>query len=156
MATSEMHHQLVKLGAAWLRRNGFGVVDTERRFAGMGEQPDVIGFRSSSSCIIEAKATRSDFLADAKKPWRSGSPALGVYRFYICPEGLISTEELPKRWGLLYESKGRVQQVVGPTGNYWPGWGDNRSSNSFYEYQHEPHLDGERRALYSIARRLCK
>jgi len=33
---------------------------------------------------------------------------LGVYRFYLCPVGLIQPEELPPKWGLLYAENGKV------------------------------------------------
>jgi len=54
------------MGAAWLRKNGFSVVETELTCFGCREQPDVLGFRSSCSAMVEVKISRSDFLADKK------------------------------------------------------------------------------------------
>lgn len=152
---SPEHAKLVTLAARWLKKNGFGVVATELTFAGGGEQPDAIGFRHNVSAIVEAKVSRADYLADAKKPWRSGAPSLGVYRFYLCPQGLVLPEELPPRWGLLYEVAGRVVDVVRPSGNLWTEYGDDRlTGNQFLAFQHRNCERQERFALYSIARRL--
>lgn len=149
------HNVLVALGAKWLRKNGFGVVATELTAHGCREQPDVIGFRSSCTAIVEAKISRADFLADRKKPERSCAPGVGIYRFYLCPVGIIEVEDLPSRWGLLHESKGRIVEVLRPKGNLWPEFGDNRLGD-WHLFQHQPDALAERRALYSIARRLAK
>ena len=54
------------------------------------------------SWVIEVKATRSDFLADAKKPHRQpGAEALGNYRMYYAAPGIISPDEVPAGWGLV-------------------------------------------------------
>jgi hypothetical protein len=154
---SAEHDRLVLIGARWLKKNGFGVVMTELTFAGKGEKPDVLGFRSTCSAIIEVKVSRADFFADAKKPWRNGEPSLGVYRYYLCPQGLIREEDIPERWGLLYEHQGKVSRVIGPEGNLWPAYGNARiADNPFLAFQHKSCCEEERGALYSIARRLQK
>lgn len=153
---SAQHDFLVALGARWLRKNGFGVVATELDASGCRERPDVIGFRSSCSAIIEAKISRADFLADAKKPERAGALGLGIYRFYLCPRGLIDADELPARWGLLHESDGRIIEVVRPQGNIWPDYGAGLDIGNWHLFQNEPNTEAERRALYSIARRLAQ
>lgn len=51
--------------------------------------------------MIEVKVTRSDFLADRKKPHRQGGKGMGSWRYYMAPEGLISVGELPDGWGLI-------------------------------------------------------
>jgi len=124
------------------------------------EFPDVITFHSSGDTVLyEIKMSRSDFLADAKKPsrvkyktpeYRLGletslerigeyvgkgkyklvresqyqlnrilmthhksrypilekqyieAPHLGSKRFYVCPKNLLSPEEIPEGWGLIY------------------------------------------------------
>lgn len=149
------HDKLVALAALWLKKNGFGLVATELKFAGNGEQPDAIGFRHNTSAIVEAKVSRADFLADSKKPFRWGARAHRVYRFYLCPHGLISPKDLPPRWGLLYEKAGRVVDVVRPNGNLWTAYGDNTfPESSFLAFQHPNCERQERFALYSIARRM--
>ena len=61
---SPEHDNLTLLGARWLKKQGFAVVATEISAVGSREQPDVVGFRSTCSAIIEAKVSRADFLAD--------------------------------------------------------------------------------------------
>lgn len=68
--------------------------------------PDAIGFRAGvhkeASVVVEVKVSRSDFLADQKKPHRvEPATGMGVYRYYMAPEGLIKVEELPMLWGLI-------------------------------------------------------
>ena len=152
--TNISHGQLVDLGSRWLRMNGFGVVSTDLSFTGLGAKPDAIGFRTSCSAIVVAMTTRTDFAADARKPWRTDAPALGVYRFYLCPEGLIAPEEVPERWGLLYEIKGKVKNIVVPKGNLWLSYGDTSMPYSdFLRFQHRSCEKQERLALYTIAQR---
>lgn len=149
---SELHDELAAIGAAWLKRNGFAVVATDLAALGCRERADVIGFRSQCSATIESKVSRNDFLADRRKPHRQAG-GIGLYRFYICPSGLIAADELPARWGLLYVDGKRVTEVARPRGNIWPGPKANFSGWS--EWQHEPDLDAERSVLFSISRRLA-
>jgi len=110
------HAQLVSLAADWLRHKyGCGIVLAEQ-YCATGEVPDVIGWKAScQSVLVECKVSRSDFLADANKPFRlQPEDALGSKRFYLAPAGMIAPEELPKHWGLL-ECLGReVEMVVKP------------------------------------------
>lgn len=148
---SQLHEQLAAIGAAWLKRNGFTVVATDLSALGCRERADVIGFRSQCSTVIEAKVSRADFLADLKKPHRLDG-GIGLYRFYICPAGLIGAHELPARWGLLYADGGRIAEVVRPRGNIWPG--EKVTVAGWTEWQHQTDLDAERSILFSISRRL--
>lgn len=147
-----IHAGLVDIGRRWLRRQGFSVVATELSATGSIEQPDVIGFRATCSAIVEAKASRADFFADLKKPHRSASVGLGLYRFYLCPEGLLRPEEVPARWGLLYATPRKIVEVRKPSGNLWPSAG--RGPASWLDFQHELDHSAERAILFSIARRL--
>lgn len=161
--TSPEHDRLTELAARWLKRSGFGVVATELRCSGSREQPDAIGFRSSGSAIIEVKVSRADFRADLAKPERH-SGGLGLYRFYLCPEGMIEPEELPDRWGLLYATGRIITSIVAPKGNAWVQSSKNLSATmlelpgikEWLPFQHNPDLNAERSALYSIARRALK
>lgn len=146
----DIHKQLVTLGEKWLKRQGFAVVASELVTGGTREQADVIGFPSSCSAVIEAKASRSDFLADARKPHRLAG-GLGVYRFYLCPPGVIEVADLPARWGLLYAVGRSVRDVVRPLGNGWPSFGT--TYGAWPDFQHEADVEAERGVLYSIARR---
>ncbi|MGX9960667.1 hypothetical protein ACW0US_18115 [Xanthomonas euvesicatoria] len=113
------HDELVQTGRRWLKANGCRAILHEPFRAGEPEQPDVIGWRDGVSILIEAKASRSDFLADAKKPWRiTPERGMGDWRFYIAPAGLIDPAELPDGWGLLEVSGRRVIPRYGvPLGN---------------------------------------
>ncbi|HDR8973069.1 TPA: hypothetical protein QDB32_003949 [Burkholderia vietnamiensis] len=146
----DVHMQLVALGERWLKRQGFAVVATELVTRGTPEQADAIGFRSNCSAVIEAKASRADFLADSQKPHRVAG-GLGVYRFYLCPEGVIRVDDLPAGWGLLHAVDRSVVEVLRPRGNMWPPLGS--AVGDWAAFQHEPDAHAERGVLYSIARR---
>lgn len=96
------HAQLVNKAVAWLRRYGCGVILSEQACAS-GEVPDAIGWkRGCHSVLIECKISRSDFLADRAKPFRlQPKSGVGRERFYLCPGGLITLDDLPVGWGLL-------------------------------------------------------
>ena len=70
------------------------------------EIPDVIGWCSWTSVLIEVKVSGSDFKKDAKKIFREyPNMGMGEFRYYICPTDLIKVNELPPNWGLLYYSE---------------------------------------------------
>jgi len=112
------HRKLCSLAVSWLRRpssrSGPGclVAVSETRNWINGEVPDAIGWRPyghrlCGSVLVEVKVSRADFLADAGKPHRlDPASGMGAYRYYMAPEGVIGTEELPARWGLV-EVNGR-------------------------------------------------
>ena len=105
---TRQHAQLVARAAEWLRsKYGCGIILCEQ-YCASGEVPDVIGWKGfCQSVLVECKASRSDFLSDANKPFRlKPEEGLGSKRFYMAPAGMIEREELPKYWGLL-ECKGR-------------------------------------------------
>lgn len=130
------------------------MVATELAAAGCREQADVVGFRSTCSAVIEVKVSRGDFQADAKKPERRApSTGLGVYRFYLCPEGMIDVAELPGGWGLLYAAGRTVRAAIAPVGNLWPG--SDTAPAGWVAFQHAASHDRERAVLFSIARRLA-
>jgi hypothetical protein len=153
---SYLHDQQAVLGAKWFKRQGFAVVATDLMSVGVSERADVVAFRSGRNrpvCgVIESKISRSDFLADRNKLHRSVA-GLGVYRFYICPSGLILPEELPAKWGLLYVQGNRVIDVVRPQGNHWPDY--DTPSRGWDDFKHESDAQAEAHALFSIARLLA-
>lgn len=134
------HSKIIEYSRKVLKRAGTrwkcGVTFGDLRTANV-ETPDVLGFQSGGSALIEAKASRSDFLCDKKKHFRK-CPELGMgnWRFYACPTGLIKENELPNKWGLIYVSeKGRCTVVVKP------------------EWQ-ECNLKAENTYMYSVLRRI--
>jgi hypothetical protein len=109
--SGELHNQLVSLAAKWLAKS-HSVVITE--IAGGSECPDAIGWTSGSSTLIECKASRSDFKADASKQFRAyPSGGMGVFRYYLAPADLIKADELPDAWGLLeVNESGKVRSKM--------------------------------------------
>lgn len=82
-------------------------------FTHNAELPDVIGFKNHFSTLIECKVSRADFLKDKSKNFRIfPEKGMGDRRYYCCPKGLISKDELPNGWGLLYiYPSGSVREV---------------------------------------------
>lgn len=126
------HSELCKLALNWLKRpnsrNGPGCVValSECRTGFRCEVPDAIGFRTSdkqiSSILVEVKTSRADFLADINKPHRH-SGGVGDWRYYLAPEGLISIDELPDKWGLLEVNKRGHIKVISGLALYYSNWG---------------------------------
>lgn len=146
------HSDLVELGVRYAKRIGFAVVASELHTWGCREQADVVGFCLNSSILIEAKCSRSDFRADARKPERTAG-GLGIYRFYLCPANLIQVEDVPERWGLLWVENRKVRMVKGPQGNIWPPYDPAYPYGNWSSFMHEPDLNAERAVMFSIARR---
>lgn len=111
------HARLVRCAVDWLRYHYRCGIILSEQYCATGEIPDVIGWKGQcKSVMVECKVSRSDFLADASKPFRQRpEEALGSQRIYLTPENLIDPRELPPEWGLL-ECKGReVQLKVKPS-----------------------------------------
>lgn len=115
------HASLCSLAVTWLKRaNSAGgpnctVAVSEVAGGWGGEIPDAIGFTlahdGTASTVIEAKVSRSDFLADKKKPHRQAG-GMGSWRYFMAPAGLIKPEELPEGWGLIDVTPGGICRVV--------------------------------------------
>lgn len=138
------HKELVEIAYKWvLKRGSCGVAFKEfYTYCRNGEYPDVIGFGSGESVVIECKASRADFLADAKKIFRR-NPDLGMgrRRYYCCEKGLISIDELPAKWGLLEVDGGNVRLTHNPY---------KRFTNYF-----TVDIRSEHQVMYSALRRLA-
>jgi len=112
------HDALIARAASWLTGStNCSVVITDMVTG--HETPDAIGFSSSGMvALIECKASRADFFADARKPHRiHPERGMGGHRWYMTPVGLVSLDELPDRWGLLEVTPNTVKQVV--KAQYW-------------------------------------
>ncbi|WP_311949287.1 hypothetical protein [Halomonas piscis] len=118
------HDDLVGRAEKWLRTMGCGVVfnDSFRARTATGEQPDAIGWRDGLSILVECKVSRADFLADRKKRFRAeSSQGMGDWRFIMCPPRMVSAEELPFGWGLLYAHPKKIERASGvpPNSRWW-------------------------------------
>ena len=110
------HEKLVAAAVEWLRcQYRCGVILSEQ-YCATGEVPDAIGWKKRCrSVVVECKASRADFLADAEKPFRrEPAAAMGCERFYLAPAGLIAATELPRHWGLLELARGEVRTAIRP------------------------------------------
>lgn len=99
------HRQLCELGARFILslRHPTGypwriLIETGYR----AENPDVFAYTKYHSILIECKTSRSDFLADMKKPFRQ-NPQIGIgeRRLYLVNQGVCTQNEMPKGWQLL-------------------------------------------------------
>jgi len=144
-----LHDELVMRAARWLKGScGCGTVLTElRAVTASGECPDAVGWRSDYSILVECKASRSDFLSDKRKQFRTDPErGIGTYRFYLCPPGIIAVDDLPEAWGLLYAESTKINRIYGPKGNSW-GYGENQ------RYIQGRNTDAEIAMLVSALRR---
>jgi hypothetical protein len=87
------------------------------------ELPDAIGWNARGfSTLVECKVSRSDFQRDTKKPFRARpGMGMGYQRYYFTPVDLVTAEEVPDGWGLLYcKSHGvSVVKVAPPRLDGW-------------------------------------
>ena len=94
------HDQLVHRAIKWLWDRGCSVVISEMT-SGTSETPDVIGFTSTYSVIIECKVSYSDFLKDRHKPYFRCREFMGDKRYYLTPPKTVQQDKIPAGWGLL-------------------------------------------------------
>lgn len=107
------HDEIALVASKRLKDMGYIATLANVTSASAGEQPDALGVNSAGmTFLVEAKVSRSDFLADKKKPWRKeGMAALGNYRAFITPKGLLKPEEIPYGWQL-WEVHGKNKPMV--------------------------------------------
>lgn len=114
------HADLVKRAVSYLRSRRCVLYGTEVRGSSVWtgskritpEIPDAIGWTYDGRCIVvECKTSRSDFLADQKKPHRQGL-GVGHERYYLAPVGVLTTADVPAGWGLLVVDGRRLEQKV--------------------------------------------
>ncbi len=117
----DLHSKLCEIGRKWVLRapsakgGNMHLAFTEIGCQSVKEHPDVFGLHSSGETIVlEAKASRSDFLADKRKEFRNDpDQGMGDFRYYICPKDVIKEEDLVgTQWGLIWVSPGGNCTVV--------------------------------------------
>lgn len=110
------HRELCTVAAKWLRRKGYSNAVAEPPLQAY-ENPDAIGW-GRVTAVIECKTGRADFKRDRKKSFRHPNAALltamGDYRWYMAPRGLLNPDDLPDGWGLLevYGATRRTRETV--------------------------------------------
>jgi len=106
-----LHDKLCLKAEEWLRSVNCKVTFNKqfKVYSENGELPDAIGWREGISILVEVITCRPYFLADKSKAYRVyPETGMGDWRFYLCPEGVINCEDLPKGWGLLHmNTKGK-------------------------------------------------
>lgn len=118
-ATNSLHYELCCKGATWIRQRQNAepwktpyCLSVVEMICYGAENPDVYATNGCESAIIEIKTSHADFLSDQKKLSRRNPQfAMGNFRYYLCPEGVIKPEELPDNWGLLYYKDGKIVKV---------------------------------------------
>lgn len=117
------------------------------------ELPDVIGFNDEWTSVYEIKVSRSDFFADRKKSFRiKPEKGMGNDRYFVVPKGLVTADELPKGWGLIYIYENNKLRVV--KHSYWPPEPDADLSVDWQRGGSFPKNEkAERYLLYYYARR---
>lgn len=113
------HKSLCERGAKWLKKHecNIRIPNCPLIFVDMktieNEIPDILGFSTGFSVMIEVKVSRSDFLKDKNKQFRK-DPYLGVgqMRLYLCNENIIKEDEIPDEWGLLYLDDNNKIEVI--------------------------------------------
>ena len=115
VSTNLTHAALVERAGRWLKGSlNCRVALCELvAYTPSGETPDSVGWVNGLCILVEAKTSRADFFADRKKMSRQPKArALGHWRFYLTPPGLIKPDEVPEGWGV-YEVHGRSVKHAG-------------------------------------------
>ena len=117
--TDSLHYQLCCIGAKFLKsRKSAEPWECANKYVAVelvtltAENPDIWATNGYHTTLVEVKTSHADFLADQKKWVRSEEAqkadlCLGNFRYYLCPKGVISEDELPEKWGLL-ENDGKT------------------------------------------------
>jgi len=104
------HDQLVHRAINWMWPRRCSVVISEMTSGG-SETPDVIGFNSSWTTVVECKTSRGDFLQDKHKPHYRTDNFMGNWRYYLTFPNIIKPDEIPEDWGLLEIRTKTVRQI---------------------------------------------
>lgn len=158
------HDELVQVAKKWLVGTAGCAFAVGEIMSCNGEIPDAIGFKSDSSILVECKTSRSDFLADKKKPFRiKPEKGMGDHRYFLCPPDVIKQTDDLNGWGLLWISKGRVRQIVNPIKEVYTPYStrpENQTkkvtSYQWHKRQHVKNREAEHRLLISLTRRMAQ
>lgn len=105
------HNTLVQRAKKWLKNQHYwGIVAELKTYS--AEIPDAIGWKHHESCMLDCKASHSDFLADKHKESRKLNKMMGNLRYYMCPPSVIQPDELTNGWGLLYAYPNEIKVIV--------------------------------------------
>lgn len=112
------HSEIVEKAAKWLKKHKENIIIPNCRLvltelkcsSHSGEIPDIIGWSSTYSVLIEVKISKADFRRDAKKLYRRWSNGMGQFIYYLVPEGLLIKDSwiYPKCGLLTINDKGKI------------------------------------------------
>ncbi len=104
------HNELIIVAERWLKRSFHAGVHVSETTSTSSESPDVIGWKGygGKSCLVEVKISRGDFFGDMEKKHRLGADGMGNWRYYMVPKNLVTAEEVPDGWGLLYYDGAKI------------------------------------------------
>lgn len=98
------HNELITVAEKFLKHNFHAGVHVSETTSSSSESPDAIGWKKygGKSCLIEVKVSRGDFFGDINKPHRQSVDGMGNWRYYLTPKDMITKDEVPDGWGLLW------------------------------------------------------
>lgn len=102
------HAELVSRAVRWLANTQRCSIVMSELVTSACESPDAIGWRQCGvECVyVECKASVADFLADRRKTSRRHPRmAMGHFRYYFTPPGLLNAQHLSEGWGLVEVDK---------------------------------------------------
>lgn len=105
MAEGIVHKRLKVIGMKFLKTKVTDLVCVEVKYKNMKSIADVVGLnlKRTEIRIIEAKATKADYIRDKKLIDIDQSYYKHCHYFYIiCPENVIQLDEIPKEYGVLW------------------------------------------------------
>lgn len=121
LAEGNMHKNLKKHARFFLKEKVTDIVANEVKFRNIKCIADTVGInlKRKEIRIIEAKATREDFLRDKKLFSENHSYFYHAHFSYIiCPSHLLQAHEMPYGYGLLWVNDiGEVSVVKKPLKN---------------------------------------
>lgn len=105
LAEGQMHKKLKAYALKFLKEKVTDLVCSEVKYKNIRSIADSIGLnlKRKEIRIVEAKATKQDFVRDKKLFDIEKSYYKHCHYFYIiCPENIIQLEDVPKEYGLLW------------------------------------------------------
>jgi len=116
------HQDLVLKAQSFVKKTCY-ITCSEIKVLNQIESPDVIGFQSYKSIVIECKRTYEDFRRDYMKPHRK-NPAYGMgdTRYYFALSNVIPVHEISNGWGLIewYAEQNNKLIITKPSIKFYP------------------------------------
>lgn len=118
--TNSLHYDLCVLGAKYLKsKRSCESLKTPNKYvtvelvSSCPELTDIWATNGYDSTVIEVKVSHADFIKDQKKFSRLNEKySMGNFRYYLCPTDIISKDEVPSGWGLLFFDGKRITKVL--------------------------------------------